>query len=95
MYKSRVLLFTGNSCPVRVLKTSFKVAPFPEGGGIDFPGQCGMSRDHLLSSFDLKKKKKKRVIYQQNKFMQESNSGQANYGQHRQVQRIEERGLLL
>ena len=60
MYKSRVLLFTGNSCPVRVLKTSFKVAPFPEGGGIDFPGQCGMSRDHLLSSFDLKKKKKKK-----------------------------------
>lgn len=34
MYKLRALVFTGNSYPVRVLKTYFKVTPFPEGGGM-------------------------------------------------------------
>lgn len=42
MYASRAFVFTGNSCPVRVLKTCFIVAPLAQGGGIGFlgSGEC-------------------------------------------------------
>lgn len=33
----KALVLTGDSCPTRVLKICFKVAPFREGGGIGFP----------------------------------------------------------
>lgn len=48
--KSRALVLTGDSCPVRSLRICFTVALFPEGDRIGFPGQL---RDVCRSSAGL------------------------------------------